>query len=70
MLVLSRLPGERIFMSGGIVITVVEIRINGGVPKVRLGFEAPQTVNIAREEVRHQPPKDRSHAKTQSEAAA
>jgi carbon storage regulator len=47
MLVLSRRRQERILLSGGIVVTVVDIR--GGC--VRLGFDAPEEVAIRRQEV-------------------
>ena len=47
MLVLSRKRNERILLSGGVTVTVVEVHGD----KVRLGFEAPPEVKIAREEV-------------------
>ena len=47
MLVLSRKKNEKVMLDGGITVTVVELRGD----KVRLGFEAPTNVNIAREEV-------------------
>jgi len=47
MLVLSRKPGERICIGGGICVTVVTIRGQG----VRLGIEAPAHVPIVREEL-------------------
>lgn len=50
MLVLSRKPGERIFIGDGadaVIITVVKIGPN----QVRLGIEAPQDKAILREEV-------------------
>jgi len=47
MLVLSRRRGERIIMSNGVVVTVIDM-YNG---VVRLGFEAPADVRIDREEV-------------------
>lgn len=49
MLVLSRKPGERIFIGDDIVITIVRI----GPATVRLGIEAPKEMNIAREELAH-----------------
>ncbi len=49
MLVLSRKAGEKVFVGDDLVLTLVEIRGD----KVRLGFEAPRDVNIAREEVRN-----------------
>lgn len=48
MLVLSREEGERIFIGGDIVVTLVRIRGN----KVRLGIDAPEHVAVLREEVR------------------
>ena len=47
MLVLSRKRHEKIVVTGGIEIEIVEIRGD----KVRLGFEAPDDVRIFREEV-------------------
>lgn len=54
MLVLSRRQGERIRIAteaGDIYLTVVEIRAD----KVRIGIDAPRSMNILREEV------DREH---------
>ncbi|MCA9197688.1 MAG: carbon storage regulator [Planctomycetales bacterium] len=48
MLVLSRKPGERILVGQDIRITVVRIS-NGG---VRLGIEAPDHMDVVREEVK------------------
>ena len=47
MLILRRRIGERIVIDGHIEVTVLHIR--GG--KVRLGFNAPRTVRVLREEV-------------------
>ena len=47
MLVLSRQPGERLLIGDDIVITVVRISPNA----VRLGIEAPNGMNIIREEI-------------------
>jgi carbon storage regulator len=47
MLILRRRIGERIVIDGRIEVTVLHIR--GG--KVRLGFNAPRTVRVLREEV-------------------
>ena len=47
MLVLSRKPGEQIVIGDSIVVTVVQVR--GG--QVRIGFEAPDSVSILREEI-------------------
>lgn len=49
MLVLRRKVGERIMIDGRIEVTV--LRVRGG--KVRLGFAAPNTVCINREENTH-----------------
>lgn len=47
MLVLSRRAGQRIVLSGGVVVTVVAMH---GL-QVRLGVEAPPDVSILREEI-------------------
>ena len=47
MLVLSRRVGERVVMSNGVVVKVLAVRGQ----QVRLGFEAPEDVQIWREEV-------------------
>jgi carbon storage regulator len=47
MLVLRRKIGERIVIDGRIEVTV--LRIHGG--KVRLGFTAPRSVRVLRQEV-------------------
>jgi carbon storage regulator len=59
MLVLSRKPGERILIGENISVTVV--RIAPGV--VRIGIEAPASMNIVREELKEQAPAvvDQSH---------
>ena len=44
MLVLTRKPGEKIVVDGGIVLTVLEVRGN----KVRLGIEAPVGEGVTR----------------------
>ena len=48
MLVLSRKEKERLFIGDNIVITIV--RVTGGA--VRVGIEAPNDVQVQREEVR------------------
>jgi carbon storage regulator len=48
MLVLTRKKGERIFLGNGVVVTVMEC-IRG---RVRLGFDAPESIGIVREEIR------------------
>jgi len=47
MLVLSRHPGESIIIGGEVVVTVVEVRGD----KVRLGIEAPRSIDVHRKEV-------------------
>ena len=47
MLVVSRKPRERIFIAGGIVITVCEIVGN----RCRIGIEAPPEIRVMREEI-------------------
>jgi carbon storage regulator len=47
MLVLSRKTGERIAISGSIVVSVVEVKRG----TVRLGIEAPPDVRIVRHEL-------------------
>lgn len=47
MLVLSRKTGERLLIGDEIAITIVRI----GPTAVRIGIEAPKTMNIVREEI-------------------
>lgn len=47
MLVLSRKPGEKILIGDDVVVTIVRIGPN----TVRIGIEAPRTMNIVREEI-------------------
>ncbi len=47
MLVLSRSPNQSVVIDGGIKVTVISVRGE----KVRLGFEAPDHIGIAREEI-------------------
>ncbi|MCC7077284.1 MAG: carbon storage regulator CsrA [Acidimicrobiia bacterium] len=47
MLVLSRRPNESIMIGGDIVLTVLEVRGD----QVRIGIEAPRSVDVHREEV-------------------
>jgi carbon storage regulator len=53
MLVLSRKVGEEIVIGDEVRVRVVSVHGN----QVRLGFEAPRTVAIQREELRQSPPK-------------
>ena len=48
MLVLSRRVGQRIFISGGIVVTVLSVDRG----KIRLGFSAPEGVDIIRDDAK------------------
>jgi carbon storage regulator CsrA len=47
MLVLSRKPGEKVVLSNGITLTVVEVRGK----RVRLAFDSPDEVHILRAEL-------------------
>jgi len=47
MLVLTRKPGEKVVIEGGITVTVVEVKGN----KVRIGIDAPDEVRILRAEL-------------------
>lgn len=47
MLVLSRRQGESIIIGGDVVVTVIEVR--GG--QVRIGIDAPRSVDVHREEI-------------------
>ncbi len=47
MLVLSRKPGEKILIGEDVVVTIVRIGPN----TVRIGIEAPRSMNIVREEI-------------------
>lgn len=51
MLVLSRKPGERIMIGDDVTVTIVRIGPNN----VRIGIEAPRTMNIVREELQEPP---------------
>ena len=50
MLVLSRKPGERIHIGSDIVVTVLDV--SGKL--VRIGIDAPESVNILRAELKEQ----------------
>jgi carbon storage regulator len=47
MLVLSRKPGEKVVIGGGVTVTVVEVQGN----RVRVGIDAPDHVRILRGEL-------------------
>ena len=47
MLVLSRMPGEKVVVGNDITITVVEVKGN----RVRVGIDAPDQVRILRAEI-------------------
>ena len=49
MLVLTRKPGERILLAGGITIELIEIDF--GQSRAKIGISAPAAVWIAREEL-------------------
>jgi carbon storage regulator len=47
MLVLTRKPGEKVVIGGGITVTVIEVHGD----RVRVGIEAPEQVYILRAEL-------------------
>ncbi len=63
MLVLSRKSGERILIGDDVAITVVRIGPNS----VRIGIEAPKTMNIVREELCDFGPRHSERATAESE---
>lgn len=54
MLVLTREPGQKIIIDGGIVVTIIEVKGS----RVRIGVEAPPDTNIQRPEA-VKPPRDK-----------
>ena len=54
MLVLTRKLGEKVIIGDNIVVTIVRLSDN----KVRLGFEAPKEINVARSELLNAPHRD------------
>lgn len=56
LLVLSRKIGETVLIGDSVEVSVVEIR--GGV--VRLGFRAPQSVQIVRPNAKNKEPRERA----------
>jgi carbon storage regulator len=65
MLVLTRRPGESVMVGDEVTITVLEVR--GDV--VRLGIQAPRTVQVHREEVYRELQAANREAASPSEAA-
>lgn len=49
MLILTRKHGQKIFIGDSIVVTVTQIQPG----QVRLGIDAPESVQIWREEIKH-----------------
>ena len=65
MLVLTRRPGESIVIGGNIVVTVLEVRSD----QVRIGIDAPRSVQVHREEVLRQMREENAAAVASAEAA-
>jgi carbon storage regulator len=59
MLILSRTPQETIVIGGQIRVTVLSIRGN----QVRIGIDAPRTIEVYREEIHERIERERSAAK-------
>jgi len=55
MLILTRNPGESIFIGDDIKVTVMEINRN----QVRIGIEAPRAIEVDREEIRDRKNRER-----------
>jgi carbon storage regulator len=53
MLILTRLPGERIMIGNDIAITVIDVKGR----QVRIGVEAPKEVSVHREAAKPDPTK-------------
>jgi carbon storage regulator len=66
MLVLTRKPGESIVIGNEVTVTVIEIR-NG---QVRLGIEAPRSIEVHRTEVYEQVMAQNMAAVSQAASAA
>ena len=66
MLVLTRKPGESIVIGNEVTVTVVELR-NG---QVRLGIEAPRSIEVHRKEVYEQVMAQNVAAVSQAASAA
>ena len=48
MLIVTRRPNEKVMIGDDIVVTILGVKGN----QVRVGFDAPRSVNVDREEVR------------------
>ena len=57
MLVLTRKPGEAIFIGDNVKITVLDISSN----QVRIGVDAPREIEVDREEIRQRKDQERNH---------
>lgn len=66
MLVLTRKPGESIVIGNEVTVTIVEMR-NG---QVRIGIEAPRSIEVHRKEVYEQVMAQNMAAVTQAASAA
>lgn len=61
MLVLTRRHGEAVIVeAGGVAIRVVVVGISGN--QIRLGFDAPRSVHVVREEIVDKAPKKKEVA--------
>jgi carbon storage regulator len=54
MLVLTRWPGQSILIGDDIEVIIVEVRDNG---RVRIGVDAPRTLQVDRKEIRQKQPR-------------
>ena len=65
MLVLTRRPGESIVIGNDIVVTVLEVRSD----QVRIGIDAPRSIQVHREEVFRQMESENAAAVASADAA-
>lgn len=65
MLVLTRRPGESIVIGNDIVVTVLEVRSD----QVRVGIDAPRSIQVHREEVFRQMASENTAAVRSADAA-
>jgi carbon storage regulator len=65
MLVLTRRPGESIVIGNDVVVTVLEVRND----QVRIGIDAPRSVQVHREEVYRQLRQENAAAVASADAA-